>query len=231
MNREDLQQLSQVSLLQGLTPDQIARVMELMGAYARTFHPGETIISRGDECARMGFVLTGEALIVDEGAQGDSSIVEVVRPGETFAEVVNCMGIAHFPYRVITQTTTRVVMGDIRKLLIPYSTHAATPECAVVVSHLVSHLAGKSLKLRAKVEVLSRRTIRGKLACYLLHLQKAQQTMSVEIPFSRTALAEYLCVNRTALSREVSALSDEGIIAAKGRTFTICDLEALQFER
>jgi len=95
------------------------------------------------------------------------------------------------------------------------------------VANLLKIISRKTLALDQKVEVISKRTIREKLSCYLNYEMEKNGAQVFEIPFSRGKLAEYLSVDRSAMSRELSRMRDEGILEFTRRQFEIIDMERL----
>ena len=101
-----------------------------------------------------------------------------------------------------------------------YEPHAECRHQAVLAGNLVRILSGKNVFLNQKVRILSRKGLRGRITGYL-HTLTPDDAGTVTLPFSKTALAEFLCVNRTALSRELARMCSEGVISMNGRRIAL----------
>ena len=88
-------------------------------------------------------------------------------------------------------------------------------------------LADKNLVLNNRLELISKKTTRAKLTSYLLHTMGAELKSNVSIPYNRNQLAEYLGVNRSAMSKELCAMRAEGILDFRKNNFEILNLKTL----
>ena len=82
-------------------------------------------------------------------------------------------------------------------------------------------LAVKTLELNRKIEILSHRSTQDRLMAYLRSVAQQKESVEFDIPFDRQQLADYLCVERSALSAEISRLSKLGLITSRKNRFTI----------
>ncbi len=223
----DTQVLSKTSLLAGIEPDEIDRIIQMCGGFVRSFSPDEMVMLTGAQRVLTGVVLEGQVDVLTESMAGIRSILLSVSEGQTFGEVVNCIGKGVSPVAVIARADTRIQFLDLRKLLDRSSTELDDVSLRVI-RNIIDMLSSKNVHLRQKVTVLSQRTIRARVAVFLLQLADAQGSHTVRLPFNRAELAEYLCVNRSALSRELGSMRDEGLIEFTRSTITIKDRMQLE---
>ena len=90
-----------------------------------------------------------------------------------------------------------------------------------LIRNLMHDLAQKALMFHRKIDVISRRTTREKLLSYLNYEARRQGSGSFDIPFDRQGLADYLEVDRSGLSLEISKLRKEGILESRKNHFTL----------
>lgn len=226
---EDYQILQQTEVFKDIPAEQIDKIMLRCQAVEKSYEEGSLIFLDGQSVARTGFILGGSVNIIKQGSQGDTVILSTVGEGGVFSEVINCLGLTHPPVSVLANEHVRVVFLDIRKILEPSADLIEVSQ--LVSSNLVMLLAKKSLLLKQKVDVLSKRTIRGKIACYLVHVMKAQPGRMLTLDYNREELADFLSVNRSALSRELSKMKQEGIIEFNKNEVLILDLYKLEEAR
>ena len=87
---------------------------------------------------------------------------------------------------------------------------------------MMNLLSNKTRSLSERVDVLSRRSIREKLLCYFGLLAGQRQRQSFQLPFSLSALADYISADRSAMMRELKKMKDERLVEVAGRQVTLC---------
>ncbi len=232
MDRRDLEPLLASKIFKDCSLADLKQIANECQMTARSYHVDEAVFVDGSEFVKTGFVLSGQVHVVSESPSGDRSIIEVVNPGGTFAEVVNCMSIKRPPVSVIVTKPSRIAFIDLRKLL--QVQHLSSSQVfnkelirlfAGPSANLIELLAHKCMRLRTKVEILSQRSIRAKLICYIDHSLRQKgidphgfqmsYPIKLDLDFNREELSDFLCVNRSALSRELAAMKAEGLLDFK----------------
>ena len=226
---KDFELLQKTEVFKDIDTQTIKKIFERCGAVEKSYQEGHIIFLDGQSSARTGFILEGRVKIIKQGSQGDTAILSTVKEGGAFSEVVNVLGLNHSPVSVVSDAESRIVLMDLRKILDPSPDLVEASQ--LLSSNLVMLLAKKSLLLKQKVDVLSKRTIRGKIATYLIHVKKAQPGITLHLNYNREELADFLSVNRSALSRELSKMNQEGIIEFNKNEVRILDLEKLEDAR
>ena len=179
----------------------------------------EVIFHEGDSARQVGILLSGAAQIVKDDFYGNRSIVASVSPGHLFGEAFACANVAHLPVSVIAVEKSEILLIDCRRI-----TQTCSNACEFhnrLVMNLLSAMAEKNLQLNRKIECMSRRTTREKLMAFLLSEAKARGSREFDIPFDRQALADYLAVERSAMSAELGKLVRDGVIACERRHFRL----------
>ncbi|MCI7179079.1 MAG: Crp/Fnr family transcriptional regulator [Schaedlerella sp.] len=217
--KEYFEVLRKCPLFYGIENENFQKILECLGAKVKSFRKKETIIAEGEPAKYIGIILSGAAQIVRVDYFGNRSIVADVGPSELFGESFACADIDAVPVDVVAAVDTKVMLADCLRI-----TRSCSNECLFhgqLVYNLMKVIAEKNLMFHQKIEITSRRTTREKLTAYLLQQAKKHNSNVFEIPYSRQELAEYLEVERTGLSVEISKLCKQGFIETDRKSFTI----------
>ncbi len=180
---------------------------------------GQAIFHEGDTATYVGIVLTGSVRLVREDYYGNRSIVAHISPAEVFGETYACAGISALPISIVADEDCTCLLIDCRRI-----TASCTNACVFhsrIIFNLLRLVANRNLVFDQKIEITSKRTTRDKLMTYLLSQAKLHGCNSFSIPYDRQALADYLEVDRSGLSSEISKLRKEGVLACEKNTFQL----------
>ena len=164
-------------------------------------------------------VLSGAVQMVREDYYGNRSIVAHISPGELFGETYACADIEELPISVVADEDTTALLMDCRRI-----TTTCSSACAFhsrIIHNLLRLVAMKNLVFDQKIQITAHRTTREKLMTYLLNQAKLKRSNSFTIPYDRQELADYLEVDRSGLSAEISKLRKEGILTSEKNQFTL----------
>lgn len=206
-------------LFAGFTSTELEAALSCLGAQEKKLEKGQYALHAGDEARYMGVVLEGEVQIIREDWDGARSIVGHAQAGHLFAEAFSCAGIAEMPVSVMAMAPSRVLLIPVQRILTPCS--QACGFHARLITNLMHVMAQKNLFLHQKTEVLSQRTTKDKLLCYLRQEARKQGKTAFTIPFDRQSLADYLGVERSALSTVIGQMKHEGLIENERSTFVL----------
>ena len=215
---DDLTILTECALFHGLREAQIREMLPCLSARQSRFRRGQFLLRAGDRVAFAGILLSGEAEVLQEDFWGNRNLLAAVGPGDLFAEAFACAH-AVSPVSVLCKTDGSVLYLNVRAV---YShCEKACAQHKALSQNLIRVLAEKNMQLNEKAGFLSQRTTREKLLSYL----SAQATKSgkneFDIPFDRQQLADYLCVDRSAMSAQLCALRDDGVLEFKKNHFIL----------
>ncbi len=203
-------------LFKGLNENEIEKALNLFSAVKRKYSKGEMIASAGTRLERFGLVLSGTVQVSFIDIDGNSVIMASVTKGDTFGESLCWLNIAEIPVTITAFTDTEVL------LLSPQSLSSSSDALALELKNrFVSMIATKALAMNDRIQILSKPTVRQKIITFLSQYSNRSQSKTFSVPFDRETLALYLGVNRSALSRELSAMQKEGIIEFYKNTFKI----------
>ena len=211
--------LKDCSLFDGIHPDDLERMLICMGARVDSFDKKYTIFAEGTPAKYVGIVLSGEAQTVRGDLYGNRTILSQASAPELVGEAFACAQIQSIPVSVIASEPCEMMFIDCGHIL-----HTCQNNCGFhqqLIFNLMKDLAVKSIRFHQKSEVTSKRSTREKLMTYLSMMEKETGSRSFEIPFDRQELADYLEVDRSGLSAEISRLRKEGVLESRKNRFTL----------
>lgn len=211
--------LGSSSLFEGIAEADISSMLACLSARKLSFGRGEALFVEGDAAGFVGLVLEGEVQIVRHDFYGGRSLMDLARPGELFAEVFACAGVETMPVSAYARTESTVLMMDCRKILTLCSNSCHFHN--QLVKNLLRVVAEKTISLSRKIRHMSRRTTKEKLLDYLSEQAKLRGSAEFEIPLDRQALADYLGVERSAMSAEIGKLKKDGVLDCRGAWFRL----------
>ena len=214
--KEFLSSLAQTPLFEGLTLQELSGILGCLGARPLSAEKGMPIFREGDPAVFIGIVLEGAVQVIREDYYGKRSILSHMGPRELFGESYAFSPEETLPVSVVAAEDTRLVLLDSRRI-----TACCANACAFhsrVIFNLLRMAAIQNLNLHRKIQITSQRTTRDKLMAYLLSMAK-QHGPSFRIPYDRQGLADYLEVDRSGLSAEISKLRKEGILECDRNLF------------
>ncbi len=211
--------LRKCPLFQQIEETHLLRMLSCLGARVEQFDKKYTILAEGNPAKYIGIVLSGSAQIVRIDYYGNRSILSEVGPAELFGEAFACAEIPTVPVTVIANEPCEVMLIDCGHIL-----HTCANNCGFhqqLIFNLMKDLATKTLLFHQKLEITSKRSTREKLMTYLMFQAQKAGSSRFEIPFDRQELADYLEVDRSGLSAEISKLRREGVLESHRQQFVL----------
>ncbi|MDR1604971.1 MAG: Crp/Fnr family transcriptional regulator [Gracilibacteraceae bacterium] len=197
-------------LFQGVSDSELAALIKCLGAREKTYGKGQSIYAAGDFVREIGLVLEGRVHLVRDDAWGNRNIIAEIGPGEMFAEAFVCGGVGLLPVSVIAAGDCKIMFADFQRVIMQCG--SACLFHSLLIRNIVGILARKNIMLQGKMEHITKRTTREKLLSYLSEQSRLHGSGEFALPFDRQGLADYLSVERSALSAEMSRLKAEGVI-------------------
>lgn len=214
-----LEILKKCPLFIGIADDHILKMLSCLGAKVVEFDKKYTIFAEGNPAKFIGIMLSGSAQIIRVDYFGNRSIVSSIEQGEMFAESFACAEMKAMPVSVIASEDCKVMLIDCSHIL-----YTCVSNCGFhqnMIFNLMKNLANKNIMFHQRIEITSNRTTREKLLSYLNFCAKKANSNEFDIPFDRQELADYLEVERSGLSAEISKLRDEGILKSNKNHFEL----------
>lgn len=206
-------------LFDDIADENLVAMLGCLGASVRSYRKRETIIAEGDCAKYIGIVLSGTAQLERTDYCGNRSIVTIIEPSELFGESFACAEVENMPVSVTASEDAEIILIDCKKVV-----HSCSNACEFhnrVIFNLLKIVATKNILLNQKAEITAKRTTREKLMAYLFMQAKKNGSKSFTIPYDRQTLADYLEVDRSGLSAEISKLRNEGVIESRRSWFRL----------
>ena len=203
----------------GMDEGEILSILNCVDAKIRTFDHDEYIFRAGDSTASMGLILSGSVLVIQEDLWGAPEYHVQNRSRRLLCGTLRRNARFRFEHQRGNRRPSETLMLNINRLLTVCPT--ACTHHNRLIRNLVSVLAEKVLQFNEKITHMSRRTTREKLLSYLSSESIRQGSLSFDIPYDRQQLADYLCVERAAMSAELSKLQKEGLLTTRKNHFEL----------
>jgi CRP-like cAMP-binding protein len=219
----DLAALSACDLFAHMDAARLETFLAATGSRVRVAEKGAVLMRAGSKPRDIGVVAAGRVEVARTEFDGRRSVLASVGPSGMFAEMFAAAGAASLPVDVVAAEPSRVC-------LVPYARFVAVSrEDPAALENLVAAIARKTVGLSDKVRYLSRKTTAEKLLAYLSDLSARIGSPVVTVPFDRQGLADFLGVDRSALSTVISRLRRQGVLASKGSRFELLDRDAPEY--
>ena len=202
--------LKTVKLFKGIEEANIQPLLSCLCAKSIRFEKGQTVFSSGESIEQFGVVLSGQVQVVQDDYYGKRSILAKIDTGSLFGESFACAEIKTLPVSVITTTESELLFIDCHRLAVPCA--KACGFHSKLIQNMLSIVSMKNILLTQKIEYTSKHTTREKLLAYLSAEAKNGGSGRFCIPFNRQELADYLSVERSAMSAELSKLRNDGLL-------------------
>lgn len=206
-------------LFRGISPEELKSMLGCLQARETQAKKGAPVFLEGDPAGFIGIVLEGAVRIVRDDYYGERTLLAQAEPGDIFAEAYACADVETMPISGYAAADSRVLLLSCRKMLT-----VCTNACQFhnrLVKNLLQVVARKNLLLSQKIQFMSQKTTREKLMAYLLDQAKQQGSLEFTIPFDRQTLADYLVVERSAMSAELGKLRRDGVLETTGSHFRL----------
>lgn len=214
--------LTKNNLFRDLSPKEIEEQILPWGT-VRRMSKGSFLLQPQDRLDYFGLIRRGRVHIMHVFQDGSVSIMDAMEPGEEFGADLICTKSRISPYHAVAAEDVELLTFPSKIVLQPGS--ISEPVRYKIRDQLLTQLAQNNMKKEYRLAILSRKGLRDRIMTYLTMQASKRHTNSFEIPFSREELASFLCVNRSALSHELSLMRAEGILTFRKNSFTIHSAE------
>ncbi|MCL2750839.1 MAG: Crp/Fnr family transcriptional regulator [Coriobacteriia bacterium] len=207
------------TLFRSIDESDVQTLLDCLGARRCSYKKSEFIFRVGELPSSVGVVASGAINVIQEDYWGNRTILAHCPPGEIFCEAYSCAEEQSLPISVVAAEDSEVLLLDYRKIITTCSS------ACIFHTHLVSNMlriiALNNIRLTKKLEYVTKKSLREKILAFLSTETAHAGSPTVTVPFDRQQLAEFLCVDRSALSRELSSMQREGLIACSKNQFTL----------
>lgn len=213
-----LQAMKASGLFMSLPDEKILAVLKTMAIRRKTYDKGSFVFYAGDAIAELGLVLRGTVHIVQEDYWGNRNILAQIRPGGIFGEAFACLPGAVATVDVAVVEAAEIMFIGVNRI---FRDGLALPEQEQVVMNLLAILARRNMMLTEKIRYMSQRSTRQKLMFYLSAEAKRHGSPAFTLPFNRQQLADFLSVDRSAMSAELSKMKKDGLLEYHKNNFVL----------
>ena len=211
--------LNRSMLFKDITDEEKKEILGCLTYQMKSFKQGHVIALEGNEIRYFGVILSGSIDMIKEDLWGNRTLITRMMEGELFGETFAC-GIEQ------QAVVSFVAAENVDVMMLPFLQviHTCSNSCSFhekLIRNLVHTIAMKNRSLMQKVEIITKKNLREKILAYLSIQAQMQNTRYFQIPLKRGELAQYLCADRSALTRELTQMREEGIIDFDRNTFRI----------
>lgn len=211
--------LLQSPLFFQIEEENLLSMLHCLSATYKTFSKGSFIFQQHKDMRLVGMVLSGSVHIIKEDFWGNRTILTEISTGALFGETLAFTKKSNIDIAVLASKDTEILFFNIEKIITVCS--SACTFHTRLIKNLLTVFAEKNLMLTKKMEHLAKRNTKEKLLSYLSAEALKNETNTFTIPFNRQQLADYLCVDRSAMSNELCKLRDEGILTFQKNKFSL----------
>lgn len=205
-------------IFKGMDERQLKDALTYLNAREVFYKKGENLIMLSNPINEFAVVLSGAVQVSCDDINGNRMIMTTVARGDMFSESLAVTACRESPINATAAEDTWILWlsADIIR-----RNESDNPVKNMIVLNFINAVANKCLMMNDRVQILSKKTIREKVITYLSQVSEQGKKLELKIPFDRQGMADYLGVERSALSRELSRMEKEGIISYKKNIFTI----------
>ena len=217
--------LKRCALFRGIEESNYMDLLGCLDAQIKHFNEDEYIFFAGDKINRVGVVLSGTVEILKENLAGNKHIIAILDSSHLFAEGIVCTADRLSPVTAQAKEETNIMFIPYEKII-----RSCGQSCSYhfgLIQNMMVVLGEKNINLNWKLELLTLKGMREKLASYLIKASYENRSNTFQIPLNRSELSDFLNVSRTSMCRELTRMKDDGLIDLYGRSFKILDKEGL----
>ena len=219
MTKEYIETLKNVKLFDAISEPDIGFMLSCLEAKVVHYEKNAYVLLAGNKPEHIGILLKGSAHVVKEGMSGERVIITTLSKGGYFAEALCCAGVKESPVSVVATEDTVILMVAYGRVL-----HSCPNSCTFhtqLIRNMLFLLSHKNILLQGRIDVISQKTLREKVLSYLHAIADKQEANEIVIPLNREEFADFLCVDRSALSHELARMKKDGLIEYRKNRFII----------
>ncbi|NLW46510.1 MAG: Crp/Fnr family transcriptional regulator [Firmicutes bacterium] len=218
--------LAKVTLFAGIDSADLTLMLGCLEPKLLSYQKNDFIAVAGEKFKSVGIMVEGEAVVIKENAAGNRVVMDLLKPGDIFGEVVVFAEDSVWPGSVVAQEASKALFIPRQKII--GQCHRICPRHREIIRNMLKIVSEKAMLLNKKVEYLTIKSMRGKISAYFLDQYRKFGQALFELPMNRNEMADFLNVSRPSMSREMGRMKEEGIIDFHLASVRIINLEALK---
>jgi CRP-like cAMP-binding protein len=212
-------------LFENLTEGEISSVLKCLNAKIKEYKKNSFVWHAGDKPKYMGIVIQGQVNIIKEDILGNKTLIANIEKNHIFGESFAIADISYYPVSVFVPKDSKILLLDFDGLKSTCKNNCDFHN--QIIENLLKLTARKNIMLNQRINCITKKSTKQKLAFYLVSELGFDDKLEIKIPFNREELANYLGVNRSALSRELSSMKKNHIIDFNKNNFKLLDVDKL----
>ena len=212
-------------LFKGFTPDEVQQALGCLQGTIKDFAKKELIFKQDEILDSAGIIMQGNVLLCKENSSGMRFIFSELAGGEIIGETALRLEREPSGYEAVAGSDCRILFIRINKIVRPGQ--VTCPLRGRIIENMMALLLENNRSVYQKLDLVSHKSLRDRIIHYLSLQAKKNNSACFDIPFSRNDLADYLTVDRSALSRELQRMAQDGLIRFSRNRFELLEVDVL----
>lgn len=198
----------QIDLFEHVENNQVLELLKCFGIKTKTYKQNSYVLKTGSRINFLGVMLSGTAIVTKNDVLGKSTVLEILKTNDIFGHNTVCFGLNKSPVDIIAQSECEILFLPFDKVVTPCA--KLCPYHLQLIKNVMKMISKRNSLLTDKIDILGQKTTREKILALLYSYKKEDKPFT--IPYSRAGMAEFLGVDRSAMSRELCKMRDEGLL-------------------
>ena len=207
----------QIDLFENVSNNEVLELLKCIGIKTKVFRKNAFILKAGSKIDYLAVILGGNAVMSKTDSFGKQTVIEELKMNDIFGHNIVCCGLDKSPVDVIAENECEVLFLPFEKVVTPCE--KLCPYHLQLIKNVMKMISKRNSLLNDKIDIIGQKTTRDKILALLETYRNGQKVFS--IPYSREEMAKFLCVDRSAMSRELCRMRDEGILKFSKNHFEI----------
>lgn len=217
--KDVIENIQLINLFHDIKKEDLKIMFSCLGAYTKTYKKNEIIYLENHDIRFIGIILSGRVNMIKEDSNGNNSILVYLKIGDLFGETFACSNLTISKVSFVSANKCKILFIPFHKVL--YTCKMTCTFHHRLIENMIEYISTKNVMLMNKIEIISKKTIREKIISYLQLQRDNFGCDDFEIELGRVELAEYLCTDRSALTRELNNMKAEKIIEFEKNRFKL----------
>ena len=207
----------QIDLFENVQNNEVLELLKCIGIKTKVFRKNAFILKAGSKIDYLAVILGGRAVMSKTDSFGKQTVIEELKMNDIFGHNIVCCGLDKSPVDVIAENECEVLFLPFEKVVTPCA--KLCPYHLQLIKNVMKMISKRNSLLNDKIDIIGQKTTRDKIMALLETYHNGQRVFS--IPYTREEMAKFLCVDRSAMSRELCRMRDEGILKFSKNHFGI----------
>lgn len=206
-----------IDLFENVRNNEVLELLKCIGIKTKVFKKDAIILKQGNKIDFLGVILSGNAIISKTDSMGNKTIVEELKMNDIFGHNIVCCGLNKSPVDITSTKECEILFLPFEKVVTPCE--KLCPYHLQLIKNVMKMISKRNSLLNDKIDIIAQKTTRDKILALLDAYREEKGVFT--IPYSREEMAKFLCVDRSAMSRELCKMRDEGILKFHKNKFEI----------